>query len=176
MEQTSTTLNKTTEHKKSLEQSPLVEISRTFRAPVEKVWQAFSDAELIKQWWGPTNYTAPNTKIDFRVGGKYLYAMQDPTGKITWSGGVFDEIIPQKKIVCTDHFADKDGNLISANAAGLPGAWPDELYVTFEFESVGSDQSKILISHEGIPKNMHDDCVQGWSQSLGKLQKLVERN
>jgi uncharacterized protein YndB with AHSA1/START domain len=165
-----------TEQGKSLEASPLVEVTRTFRAPVERVWNALSDPELIKQWWGPTNFTAPNAETDFRVGGKYLFSMQGPDGKVIWSGGDYKEIIPDKKIVCTDHFSDKDGNPITANEAGMTGDWPKDLYITIELESIGPDQTKMAISHEGIPAEMHDDCVKGWSESVDKLQKLVERN
>lgn len=169
-------LNKTTEHKQNLPQSPLVEVTRTFRASVERVWNAWSNAELVKQWWGPNAFTAPDAKTDFRVGGKYLFAMKDTNGKVTWSGGNYQEIVPNKKIVTLDYFADANGNMISAKEAGLPGEWPNELYVTVEFESLNPEQTKMTISHEGIPKDMHDDCVQGWSESIDKLQKLVERN
>lgn len=176
MVQTSTDTTTGTYHKKNLPSSPLVEITRTFYAPVERVWKAWSDPELIKEWWGPVGYSCPRAKMDFREGGKYLFAMQGPDGNVIWSTGVFEEIIPMEKIVWTDQFCDKDGKPLLAKDVGIPGEWPDKLYVTIEFEGLNNNQTIMIISHEGIPKEMHDDCVEGWKSSVDKLQKLVERN
>lgn len=158
----------------NLTESPPVVITRFFNAPLESVWQAFSNEELVKQWWGPEIYTCPDAKIDFRVGGKSLLAMQDPKGDVVWSGGVYTEIEPYKKIVTTDHFADEKGNAITAKEVGMPGQWPLDCLITIEFSDGNEEQVKIMINHEGIPKEMHDDCVEGWNSSIDKLQRLVE--
>ncbi len=176
MNQTQPNFNLDSKHKVSSEKSPLITISRTFNAPVDRVFDSWSNADLIKQWWGPKHYSTPSVKIDFRVGGKYTFAMQGPDKKVMWSSGDYEEIVPNKKIVSTDYFSDKDGVLVSAKSVGMPGVWGDKLYITVDFESVGKDETKIVISHEGIPKEMHDECVTGWSSTIDKLQKLVERN
>lgn len=164
----------TVKEKFNSQDSRPVTITRFFNAPLEKVWQAWTNEEMVKQWWGPENYSAPSAKIDFRVGGKSLLAMKDPKGEIVWSGGVYKEIIPYKKIVTTDHFADKNGNIISASDVGMPGKWPLDCLITVEFSDGNEDQVKIIIKHEGIPKEMHDDCVEGWNSSIDKFQRLVE--
>lgn len=171
-----TNLNYDTSTKKNfdLKKSPLVTITRFFNAPMEKVWQAWSNEELVKEWWGPEGYSAPYAKIDFRVGGKSLLAMKDPKGEVIYSGGVYKEIIPFKKIVTTDHFADKNGKIIPASEAGMPGEWPLDCLITIEFSDGNEEQVKIIINHEGIPKAMHDDCVEGWNSSIDKFQRLVE--
>ncbi len=166
----------TTNHKNDLPMSPLVEVARIFHAPVERLWNAWCDEELVKQWWGPQGYTAPSAKIDFRVGGKFLLAMKSPDGMVIWSTGVYEEIVPNEKIVCTDSFADENGNVVSARDVGMPIDMPERLYITIEFQSVNVDQTKMVISHEGIPLEIHDDCVRGWTGSIDKLQQLVERN
>lgn len=51
-------------------------ISRMSNAPRDKVWQAWSDPELVKLWWGPKGFTAPTCSIDFRVGGTFLLCMR----------------------------------------------------------------------------------------------------
>lgn len=53
-------------------------ITHVFDTPVELVWKAWTDPERMKRWWGPKNFTSPFCKIDFRVGGKYLYCMRSP--------------------------------------------------------------------------------------------------
>lgn len=167
-------LNKTAQAKNILN-TPLVQITRTFAAPVERVWQAWATPELAKQWWGPEGYSCPEAKIEFREGGRYLMAMKGPDEKVIWSGGVYEQIVPNEKIVCTDSFTDDRGNIVSAESYGMPGNWADVLRVIVEFEEIGDEVTRMSLKHEGIPADMHDDCVQGWSSSFNKLQRLVER-
>lgn len=158
-----------------IKNTPPVEITRTFRAAVELLWNAWSVPELAKQWWGPETYTCPEAKIDFREGGKYLLAMKSPEGVVIWSTGEYVEISLFKKIVCTDSFSDKDGNVVSAKSVGVPGDWGDVCSMRVEFESKGDDETVMRITHLGIPAEMHDDCVGGWNTSIDKLQRLVEK-
>jgi uncharacterized protein YndB with AHSA1/START domain len=113
--------------------------------------------------------------MDVRPGGKSNLAMKGPDGKIQYSGGVYHEIIPNKKIVSSDIFTDKDGNKMSPQDAGFTGDWPDTTKITINFESLGPNESQIYLVHQGIPKDQHDDCVSGWSSSIDKLKRLVER-
>jgi len=161
----------------NVEKYPLVQLTRKFAAPVERVWNAWTTPELVKQWWGPETYSCPEAKIDLRKGGNVLLAMQGPDGKVMYSGGIIEELIPDTKIVTGDQFMDKAGNPISASKYGMPGDWPEGGgRITTEFSSLGADESQIQIVHEGIPKDMHDECVSGWSSSIDKLQRLVERS
>lgn len=161
----------------NVEKYPLVQLTRKFAAPVERVWKAWTTPELVKQWWGPENYTCPEAKIDLQKGGKTLLAMQGRDGKVMYSGGNIEEFIPDTKLVCQDQFMDKDGNPISAKEYGMPGDWPEGgCRMTVEFSSLGAEESEIQIVHEGIPKDMHDECVSGWSTSIDKLQRLVEHS
>lgn len=175
MEQTSTQMNQRKNLSFDVEQYPLVDITRKFSAPVERVWKAWTTPEMMKQWWGPENYSCPDARMDVRPGGKSILAMQGPSGNVQYSGGVYEEVIPNQKLVTTDEFMDKDGKFMSAKEAGMSGDdWPDTLRITVEFKSLGANESQIHLVHEGIPKNMHDDCVSGWSTSLDKLKRLVE--
>ena len=176
MEQASSQSASTVEHKTNTDNSPLVEVKRTLRAPVERVWQAWSDAKLVQQWWGPREFTCPDARTDFRVGGKYLFGMKNLRGgDIVWGAGTYQEIIPNQKIVYTDQFADPSGNPITPKEAGMPN-WegPGLTFVTVDFESRG-DSTIMTLTHEGIPKALHDDCVSCWSSTVDKLQMLVER-
>lgn len=176
MESTSTQKNQSTKTTFNAAKFPPVELSRKFSAPVERVWKAWADPELVKQWWGPETYTCPSAKLDVRPGGKSILAMKGPDGKVQYSGGVYSEVVPNKKIVSTDQFMDKDGNYMSPKDAGMPGQWGDRMEVTVDFKSLDANESEIKISHQGIPAEMHDDCVQGWSSSIDKLQRLVEHS
>lgn len=180
MTQTSNQTFSVVEHKKNTKEFPLVEVTKTFNAPVKEVFMVWTDGRLVKEWWGPQGFSAPEAKIDFKVGGKYLFAMKNDEGdkKTIWSTGSYLEIIPNKKIVFSDQFSDEKGNVISPKEAGFEGALGEDnvAFVTVEFESLGSDQSRLHLSHEGLPAGMHDECVEGWSSSLDKIKPLVEKH
>lgn len=149
-------------------------IERTFSAPVEKVWQAWSDPEQAKKWWGAKAFTAPSMSIDFRVGGKYLFCMRgkpapDAPEQDFWSTGTYKEIVPLQKIVCTDSFADKDGNVISGKEYGMEN-FPLELEFTVSFADLGNGKSKMTLQHIGMPAGTDQDLTkQGWNESFDKL-------
>src|SRR5688500_147272 len=85
-------------------------ITRVRDAPRERVWEAWTDPEQMKKWWGPKDFTAPTVEIDLQEGGKYLNCMRSPDGQDFWSTGVYREIVPMEKLVITDSFADEQGN------------------------------------------------------------------
>ena len=108
-------------------------INRVFNLPVSVVWLAWTDAEYFKKWWGPRGFTCPSSKMEAKVGGKYLSCMRGPDGKEYWSTGEVKEFIPERKLVVTDSFSDEKGNIKSASEYGMPGDWPKELLITCVF-------------------------------------------
>jgi uncharacterized protein YndB with AHSA1/START domain len=165
-------------HSISMTDTPFVEVTKEFNAPIEQVWQAWSDPEMIKQWWGPEGYTSPSAKTDFRIEGKYVFAMQSPNGKIMWSTGVYQEILKHQLIVCTDSFSDENGNPITPQEAGMDEQWEgaDTLIFSVKFDRIDDNNTRIQLVHEGIPESEHDECVEGWTSSLNKMKRLVEKH
>lgn len=150
-----------------------INIERIFDAPVERVWKAWTEPDQIMKWWGPKDWSAPVVKVDFKVGGTFLGGMRGAMGpgmpeQDNWSGGVYTEIVPLKKIVSTDYFTDAEGNKISAREMGMPGEWPEEMLVTVTFEDVGG-KTKLTLLHEGHPAEIFEMAELGWNQSLDKL-------
>ncbi len=150
-------------------------ITRTFDAPRELVWKAWTDPESMKRWWGPKNFTAPVSRIDLRVGGKYLSCMRGPDGKDYWSTGIYREIVPRERIVVTDSFADEQGNVVPASHYGMEGDWPLELLVTVTLEKAGG-RTKMTLRHAGIPAGkMRELCETGWNESFDKLAEYLAK-
>jgi uncharacterized protein YndB with AHSA1/START domain len=147
-------------------------ITRVFDGPREAVWQAWTDPKHFIRWWGPKDFTSPVCRIDLRVGGKYLACMRSPEGRDYWSTGVYREIVPKEKIVCTDNFADAKGNVVPASHYGMQGDWPSELLVTVTFEEDGG-KTIMTLRHDGIPRNMKRDCEAGWNGSFDKLAGIL---
>lgn len=162
-----------------------LQIERIFDAPKELVWKAWTDPEMVKEWWGPEGFSAPSIKTDLKVGGKYIYAMQGPAGsewdKVMYSAGVFKEIVPNEKIVVSDYFSNENGEKMTPDKFGQNPNFPDELTVTVLFEETEDGKTKLSIkypkpeSKEAIEAMMASGMNEGWNSSLDKLQKVVER-
>lgn len=146
---------------------------RVLDLPLNKVWKALTEPEEFKKWWGPKGFTSPSSKMEARVGGKYLNCMQGPDGRKYWSAGTVKELIPERKLVVTDSFSDEKGNIKSAAEYDMPGNWPKELLITFELEEADG-ATKLVLTHEGIPEEMYDDCKQGWNESFDKLEQNIK--
>src|SRR5712664_4747460 len=82
-----------------------IAMTRVFDAPRRLVFDAFTKPELVKQWLlGPPGWTMPVCEIDLRVGGAYRYVWRHASGKEMGMGGIYREIVPQERLVCTELF------------------------------------------------------------------------
>ena len=143
-------------------------IERTFNAPRDLVWKAWTEPERFKRWWGPKTFTTPFSEIDLRVGGAYRYCMRAPDGKDYWGGGTFREIVPQRRIVATDSFVDPQGNVVPASYSGMAEDWPLELLLTVTFEE-HDGKTRFTLRHSGMPVVDQDKTRQFWNESFDKL-------
>jgi uncharacterized protein YndB with AHSA1/START domain len=146
-----------------------IKISRIFDAPIELVWERWTDPEKYKCWWGPKDFTAPYAKVDLHPGGKYLSSMRGPDGKEYWSTGTYKEIIEPNRIVCTDSFADEHGNIVPATYYGMGSDIPMEMEVEVTLEDIGG-KTRLVLEHYGFPEGeMSEQTKQGWNESFDKL-------
>jgi uncharacterized protein YndB with AHSA1/START domain len=149
-------------------------ITRIFDAPRELVWQAWTEPEHFKRWWGLKTFTCPVCEMDFRVGGKYLNCMLSPDGKKYWTTGVYREIVPLEKIVYTDSFADEKGNEVPPSYYGMPGEWGKVSIVTIILEEF-EGKTKMTLRHSGIPAgDLSTNTQHGWNEFFDKLAKSLK--
>jgi len=149
-------------------------ITRIFDAPRDRVWNAWTEPEQAMKWWGPKNFTSPACKIDFRVGGKYLFCMRSSDGQDYWSTGIYQEIVALERIVCTDSFADEHGNVVPASHYGMEGNFPLEMTVTITFEELGG-KTKMTLKHSRMPAgDMSKMAGIGWNESFDKLAEILK--
>lgn len=99
-------------------------MERIFDAPRALVFQAFTDANHLSQWFGPAGWTLPVCKVDLRPGGAWQYCMRGPNGEESWGKAIYQEIVAPERLVYQDNFTDADGNPLE----GMP-----ETQVTVEF-------------------------------------------
>ena len=161
-----------------------ITFTRIFEAPKEKVWQAWTDPEMTKKWWGPKDFTAPSIKIDLRVGGKYIFCMHGPAGsewdKDMYSAGEYKEIVPNEKLVVSDYFSDKEGNKVSPTEYGQEGDFPEETVLTVRFEEVETGKTKLSIEYPPMSPEQREAMLktgmeEGWKTTLDKLGEVVEK-
>jgi len=148
-----------------------VAITRTFNMPVSAAWKAWTEPESFKKWWGPKDYSCPFCTIDLRVGGKNIASMKGPDGNEIFSNGIYREIVPMKKLVYEDNFADDKGNTVEPSYYGMPGEWSN-ITVTVTFKEKNG-KTEMSMQQEGIPAEMYDDCITGWQQSFDKLEANI---
>lgn len=138
-----------------------VRLHRVLRAPAERVYRAFLDAEAMVKWLPPHGFTGKVHEIDARVGGGYRMSFTNfSTGSSHSFGGAYTELVPHERIRYTDRFDDPN----------LPG----EMQVTVTLRAVmGGTELKIEQANvpEMIPLEM---CYMGWQESLSQLAQLVE--
>lgn len=164
---------------KTKKAQPELVITRVFDAPRELVWKAWTEPGIVKKWWGPKIFKAPAIEIDFRVGGKYLFCMQSDVGeevwkKGIWSTGIYKEIVPMEKIVCTDSFADEKGNVVPATRYGMSADFPMEMLITATFKDYDKGKTEMMLRHEGMPASDIEGARQGWNESLDKLAEALK--
>jgi uncharacterized protein YndB with AHSA1/START domain len=139
-----------------------LEVRRTFAAPPEKVFAAWTRAEALQKWWGVAEgYTTPLAEVDFRVGGRYRLGMLAPDGEqMTILTGEYRLIQPPERLVFT---------------WGIEGTDTPESLISLRFLSRG-EQTELILLHEyqGTPE-MAKNFRQGWNGMLERLGIALER-
>jgi uncharacterized protein YndB with AHSA1/START domain len=147
--------------------------TRVLDAPRELVWRAWTEPERFRRWWGPRGYTAPVTRTDPRVGGRFLWGMRPPDGRAFYITGVFREIVAPEWFMVTKSFADADGTPVPASEYGVPGDWPDETVLSVTLEERGG-RTRMTVREEGVPEVMRGPNEQGMGEALDKLAEYLE--
>ena len=151
-----------------------VVIERTFDAPIDLVWQMWTDPEHFKNWYGPKGFTVPVAEMDVRVGGKHLICMASPDGSMKmWTTGEYREVVPNERLVYTDSPADENGNVVSPAAMGMPDGYPATTEVTVILEDLGG-RTKMVMTHAGV--SAESGASGGWEQAFDKLVDHIKNN
>lgn len=88
-----------------------VRVKREFSAPKDDVWAAWTEPEILDQWWAPRPWKSKTKKMEFKVGGRRLYAMLGPEGEEHWAVADYTSITPKTNFKYRDAFCDSEGNI-----------------------------------------------------------------
>lgn len=145
----------------SSDTSGTVRLHRVLRAPPERVYRAFLDADAMAKWLPPHGFTGKVHALDARVGGTYRMSFSNfGTGHSHAFGGTYLELVPNERIRYDDRFDDPN----------LPGQM--ETTVTLKAVACGTE---LQVTQTGIPAAIPTEfCYAGWQESLALLAHLVE--
>ncbi len=143
-------------------------LTRLIDAPREKLYRAWTEPDLLKQWFAPLPYTTPVAELDVRPGGANFIVMRAPDDKDLSGRGVYLEVVPNRRLVFTDAYAK---------------AWePSEkpfmtVILTFEDEG-GKTRYTARVRHWTVAdREAHEKMGfhQGWGLCADQLTALVAR-
>ena len=143
-------------------------LTRLIDAPREKLYRAWTDATLLKQWFAPLPYTTPVAELDVRPGGSAFIVMRGPDGKNLPNRGTYLEVVPNQRLVSTDAYVK---------------AWePSEkpfmtLILTFEDEAGKTRYTARARHWTAADREAHEKMGfhQGWGICTDQLTALVAR-
>lgn len=143
-------------------------LTRLINAPREKVFKAWTDPELLKQWFAPLPWTTPSVQVDVRPGGANTVVMRDPNGQDFPNSGVYLEVVKNERLVFTDAYTK----------AWEPSQKPFmTVILTFEDEG-GKTRYTARVRHWTVEdREAHEKMGfhRGWGQCADQLEALVAK-
>ncbi|WP_179416094.1 SRPBCC family protein [Mucilaginibacter sp. E4BP6] len=143
-------------------------VTREFAAPIEKVWAAWTESDLLDKWWAPKPWKAVTKSYNFTEGGTWLYYMAGPEGEKHWSRFDFETITPMHGFSQTSKFCDENGN-IAQDYMGMQ--W---LIQFFAAENSTKVEVDLYCEDPGVLEKMLAMGFEGgFTMGLGNLDELL---
>jgi uncharacterized protein YndB with AHSA1/START domain len=141
-------------------------LTRLIDAPREKLFRAWTNADLLKQWFAPRPYTTPVAELDVRTGGSSLIVMRGPDGTEMPLPGVYLEVVENERIVFTDAYTK------TWEPSGKPFM---TAIITFENEGGKTRYTARVLHWSVADREAHEKMGfhAGWGQCADQLTALV---
>jgi uncharacterized protein YndB with AHSA1/START domain len=143
-------------------------LTRLIDAPRDKVFQAWTDPVVLKQWFAPRPWSTPEAELNVRAGGSSFVVMRDPDGNDHPYHGVYLEVIPNRKLVFTDAYT----------TAWQPSGKPFmTVILTFEDEG-GKTRYTARARHWTVEDRENHEKMgfhEGWGQCAAQLEEVAKR-
>jgi uncharacterized protein YndB with AHSA1/START domain len=147
-----------------------VDLSRTFDAPVDRVWRAWTESDQVMRWWGPLGFTAPVARMDVREGGTSLVCMRSPDGHDLYNTWTYRRVVPLEELEFVLNFADADGTTVAPADLGLPPDIPAPVRHLVTFRDLGGDRTELRVVEFGYTSaQTRDLSAAGLAQCLDKM-------
>ena len=149
-----------------------IEVSRIFDSPVESVWALWTEAELIKSWWGPDRFTCEFVRLDFREDGLSLVSMKaapEMGGQEFFTAWRYVRILSLERIEFVQYLADASGRRIDPVAVGMPPDFPADITTIVTFKDAGGGRTQMLVTEQAEFGSMSYFARRGLEQSVQKM-------
>jgi uncharacterized protein YndB with AHSA1/START domain len=156
-----------------------IEVTRIFDAPVEMVWQLWTEPELVKRWWGPKHFTSPVANIDFREGGKSIVSMQAPPAmgnQVYYSVWRYVKIVPHQSIEFIQSLCDAMGNAIHPTQVGMPPDFPANIQTIVTFRIAEGNGTAMTITEYADFGTISNFAQIGLEQSMDKMLDIFNKS
>lgn len=144
-------------------------IERTFNASCERVWQALTDPAVLDQWWAPSPWKTATVRMDFRVGGHWLYAMNGPDGEQHFGRMDYIEIEPGRRYKAEDAFTDAQGTPVDS--------LPKQIFETTLYDDAPGQTRAVTVvdyaSLEDLEKILEMGMAEGLTMAHDQLEALL---
>jgi YD repeat-containing protein len=159
-----------------IEEDAEVLITRSFDAPRELVWQAWTELAHLKEWHAPTGCEIHFERFDFREGGSFLSCIRNPAFGECWCLGEYLEVKAPERLVYRMAMANAAGERVSSAAAGHISEWPDETVVTLTLEEV--EGKTVLTLQQTVSEALakKTGAYPSWLDMLERLGERLEGN
>jgi uncharacterized protein YndB with AHSA1/START domain len=154
-------------------------IERVVAAPREEVWKAWTQAERLREWWGPKGFAVTYCKVKLRQGGGMHYCLKAPNGMDMWGKFVYQEIVKPEKLVFVSSFSDEKQNV---TRHPLNEGWPLQMMTTVTFEEQGGEKTKITVrwsphaateAERSVFDAGFDSMRNGWTGTFEQLEAFL---
>jgi uncharacterized protein YndB with AHSA1/START domain len=145
-----------------------VNVKREFNAPLSNVWSAWTEAAILDLWWAPAPLKSKTKSMEFKEGGRRLYAMVGPEGAQGWSTFDYTSISPKTNFKYTSTFCDAEGN---PNSAFGSSSW--DVSFTEQGDSTIVDIVITRDSFEELEKIIEMGFKQGFTSAMEGLDKIL---
>ncbi len=145
-----------------------IEVKREFDAALGLVWQAWTTARLLDQWWAPKPWRAETKSMDFREGGYWLYAMVGPEGEKHWAKVSYTSIVEEEYFAARDGFSDEDGK--------INPAFPENKWENYFAENEGKVMVTVILTFDSLSdleKIIEMGFREGFTMGLQNLEELL---
>jgi len=146
-----------------------IHLVREFNAPIEKVWKAWTEADLLDKWVGPKPWKAVTKIMDFTVGGIWLYAMVGPEGRQQWVYAEYTAIEHGSAFSSTGMFCDGEGNPILDG----PKTYKDTKFFSIEGNRTKVDMMITFEEESTIRMFVEGGFKEGTMASNKQLDELL---
>jgi uncharacterized protein YndB with AHSA1/START domain len=145
-----------------------IHVKREFAASLKHVWAAWTEKDLLDQWWAPKPWQAKTKTLNFEEGGYWLYAMVGPEGQQDWCRVDFKSIEPMRSFSASDAFCDEDGNVTNVLP---PSLWKNDFNPVNDSTVVSVNIS--FNETADLEKYIEMGFKEGFTAALENLDELL---